>query len=106
MYTSVIPIFSSFLQKAGLKHFDIYFRDMEHITKTKQDHMPSRVRFMIQDVIDLRRNNWKPRREKAGPKTLDQIHQEAEREKMGKANFWSRILPLNSDMPNQQNLYF
>ena len=36
---------------------------------------------MLQDVIDLRRNNWKPRREKAGPKTLDQIHKEAEREK-------------------------
>lgn len=36
---------------------------------------------MLQDVIDLRRNNWKPRREKAGPKTIDQIHIEAEREK-------------------------
>lgn len=36
---------------------------------------------MLLDVIDLRRNNWKPRREKAGPKTLDQIHKEAEREK-------------------------
>lgn len=36
---------------------------------------------MLQDVIDLRRNNWKPRREKAGPKTIDQIHKEAEREK-------------------------
>lgn len=79
--------------KAGLKHFDIYFRDMEHITKTKQDHMPSRVRFMIQDVIDLRRNNWKPRREKAGPKTLDQIHQEAEREKMAKKLMESQPLP-------------
>merc|ERR1712223_1054922 len=79
--------------KAGLKHFDIYFRDMEHITKTKQDHMPSRVRFMIQDVIDLRRNNWKPRREKAGPKTLDQIHQEAEREKMAKKLMESLPLP-------------
>ena len=31
---------------------------------------------MLQDVIDLRRNNWK-----AGPKTLNQIHKEAEREK-------------------------
>ena len=106
MYTSVIPNFSSFLQKAGLKNFDTYFREMENITRTKQDQMPSRVRFMIQDVIDLRRNNWKPRREKAGPKTLDQIHQEAEREKMGKTNFWSRISPLNCDLPNQQNFYF
>ena len=52
---------------------------MEDITKKKK--IPSRVRFMLQDVIDLRRNSWRPRREKAGPKTLDQIHKEAEREK-------------------------
>merc|ERR1719431_2010596 len=70
--------------KQGLKNFDVYFRDMENITKTKQDVMPSRVRFLIQDFIDLRRNNWKPRREKAGPKTLEAIHQEAEREKTAK----------------------
>ena len=52
---------------------------MEDIAKKKK--IPSRVRFMLQDVIDLRRNSWRPRREKAGPKTLDQIHKEAEREK-------------------------
>lgn len=39
------------------------------------------MRFLLQDAVDLRRSNWKPRREKAGPKTLDQIHKEAEREK-------------------------
>ena len=53
---------------------------MEDIINKKKI-IPSRVRFMLQDVIDLRRNQWKPRREKAGPKTLDQIHKEAEREK-------------------------
>ena len=61
------------------KSFDEYFADMEQITKSK--NIPSRVRFMLQDVIDLRRNSWKPRREKAGPKTIEQIHREAEREK-------------------------
>ncbi len=40
----------------------------------------SRIRFKLKDVIDLRKDNWKPRREQAGPKTIDQIHKEVERE--------------------------
>jgi len=81
--------------KKGLKHFDMYFKQMENITQSKQDQMPSRVLFMIQDVIDLRKNNWKPRCEKAGPKTLDQIHQEAEREKTQKKLMEMQQLPIN-----------
>ena len=48
----------------------------------KNKDFPARVRFLLQDVIDSRKNNWKPRREKAGPKTIDQIHKEAESEKL------------------------
>ena len=48
---------------------------------------------MLQDVVDLRRNQWKPRREKAGPKTLDQIHKEAEREKTAKKLMEMQPLP-------------
>lgn len=40
----------------------------------------SRVRFMLQDVIELRHNKWVPRREDNNPKTIDQITKEAERE--------------------------
>ena len=32
---------------------------------------------MMQDVIDLRNNDWVPRREDNNPKTIDQIHKEA-----------------------------
>jgi len=32
---------------------------------------------MMQDIIDLRENNWVPRREDNNPKTIDQIHKEA-----------------------------
>jgi hypothetical protein len=28
---------------------------------------------MLQDVVDLRRNQWKPRRDVAGPKTIEQV---------------------------------
>ena len=36
----------------------------------------------MQDVIDLKLNNWKKRREDAGPKTIDQIHKEIEKEQL------------------------
>ena len=36
----------------------------------------SRVRFLLQDLIDLRQDKWKPRRETAGPKKIDDIHKE------------------------------
>uniref|UniRef100_T1J0U7 W2 domain-containing protein n=1 Tax=Strigamia maritima TaxID=126957 RepID=T1J0U7_STRMM len=55
-----------------------YFRMMKEIINKRQ--ASPRVRFMLQDVTDLRQNNWVPRRDENNPKTLDQIHLEAERE--------------------------
>uniref|UniRef100_A0A3B3XKC5 Eukaryotic translation initiation factor 4 gamma 1 n=1 Tax=Poecilia mexicana TaxID=48701 RepID=A0A3B3XKC5_9TELE len=57
---------------------DQYFNQMEKIIKERKT--TSRIRFMLQDVLDLRRNNWVPRRGDQGPKTIDQIHKEAEME--------------------------
>ncbi|XP_047247457.1 eukaryotic translation initiation factor 4 gamma 1-like isoform X4 [Girardinichthys multiradiatus] len=57
---------------------DQYFNQMEKIIKERKT--TSRIRFMLQDVLDLRRNNWIPRRGDQGPKTIDQIHKEAEME--------------------------
>ncbi len=48
---------------------------------------------MLQDLQDLRRNQWKPRREKAGPKTIEQIHKEVQREQINQQLQDSR--PLN-----------
>ncbi|XP_078696975.1 eukaryotic translation initiation factor 4 gamma 1-like isoform X4 [Branchiostoma floridae x Branchiostoma belcheri] len=57
---------------------DQYFQQMDKIIKQKKTS--SRVRFMIQDVLELRMNNWVPRRDDNNPKTIDQIHKEAELE--------------------------
>uniref|UniRef100_A0A8D0DGP5 Eukaryotic translation initiation factor 4 gamma 1 n=1 Tax=Sander lucioperca TaxID=283035 RepID=A0A8D0DGP5_SANLU len=57
---------------------DQYFNQMDKIIKERKTS--SRIRFMLQDVLDLRRNNWVPRRGDQGPKTIDQIHKEAELE--------------------------
>lgn len=37
---------------------------------------------MIQDVIDLRRNNWQERRKVEGPKTISEIHTDARMEQL------------------------
>uniref|UniRef100_A0A3B5M5J0 Eukaryotic translation initiation factor 4 gamma, 1a n=1 Tax=Xiphophorus couchianus TaxID=32473 RepID=A0A3B5M5J0_9TELE len=57
---------------------DQYFNQMDKIIKERKTS--SRIRFMLQDVLDLRKNNWVPRRGDQGPKTIDQIHKEAELE--------------------------
>ncbi|XP_061543106.1 eukaryotic translation initiation factor 4 gamma 3 isoform X3 [Phycodurus eques] len=54
---------------------DQYFNQMEKIVKEKKTS--SRIRFMLQDVIDLRVHNWVSRRADQGPKTIEQIHKEA-----------------------------
>lgn len=61
-----------------------YFSTMEElVTRKNSNVISSRVRFMLQDVIDLRKNRWIPRRIENKPKTIQQIQFEAESEKMG-----------------------
>ncbi|XP_066567781.1 eukaryotic translation initiation factor 4 gamma 1-like [Amia ocellicauda] len=55
---------------------DQYFNQMEQMVKERKTS--SRIRFMLQDVLDLRRDNWVPRRGDQGPKTIDHIHKEAQ----------------------------
>lgn len=43
--------------------------------------LSSRIRFMIQDVLDLRKNHWKPRKVEASAKKISDINKEAESEK-------------------------
>uniref|UniRef100_A0A8C1U784 Eukaryotic translation initiation factor 4 gamma, 3a n=1 Tax=Cyprinus carpio TaxID=7962 RepID=A0A8C1U784_CYPCA len=57
---------------------DQYFNQMEKIVKERKTS--SRIRFMLQDVIDLRLHNWVSRRADQGPKTIEQIHKEAKLE--------------------------
>ncbi|XDV45939.1 hypothetical protein PO909_013939 [Leuciscus waleckii] len=57
---------------------DQYFNQMEKIVKERKTS--SRIRFMLQDVIDLRLHNWVSRRVDMGPKTIEQIHKEAKLE--------------------------
>ncbi|ELU17393.1 hypothetical protein CAPTEDRAFT_19755 [Capitella teleta] len=77
--------------KNGTKLFDQYFQRIETIVNNRQ--FSSRVRFMLQDVIDLRKNKWIPRREDKGPKMISEVHDEAEREKQEKAALLHSLPP-------------
>ncbi|XP_046850819.1 eukaryotic translation initiation factor 4 gamma 3-like isoform X3 [Xenia sp. Carnegie-2017] len=51
-----------------------------------------RVIFILRDVVDLRDNKWVPRREEhVNPKTIDQIHKEAEMEKQQEQKLVSQL---------------
>lgn len=60
-----------------------YFNKMQDIVARRgQGKISSRIRFMLQDVIDLRANKWIPRRDDSNPKTIDQIQKDAENERL------------------------
>ncbi|XP_074572931.1 eukaryotic translation initiation factor-like [Curcuma longa] len=56
---------------------DAYFNRLKELTRNPQ--LASRLRFMVRDVLDLRANNWVPRREEVKAKTISEIHSEAEK---------------------------
>ncbi|KAK4797693.1 hypothetical protein SAY86_030019 [Trapa natans] len=56
---------------------DLYFSRLKILTTNLK--LTARLRFMVQDVLDLRANNWVPRREQVKAKTITEIHSEAEK---------------------------
>ncbi|KAG6510261.1 eukaryotic translation initiation factor-like [Zingiber officinale] len=56
---------------------DAYFNHLKELTRNPQ--LAQRLRFMVRDVLDLRSNNWVPRREEVKAKTISEIHIEAEK---------------------------
>ncbi|KAL0133320.1 hypothetical protein PUN28_000815 [Cardiocondyla obscurior] len=69
--------------KGSTEEMQDYFNKMQDIVARKgHSKISSRIRFMLQDVIDLRANKWIPRRNENNPKTIDQIQKEAESERL------------------------
>ncbi|KAF2133426.1 hypothetical protein P153DRAFT_156723 [Dothidotthia symphoricarpi CBS 119687] len=61
--------------EAGPKMINMYFERVEKVMN--MDGLPSRLRFMLLDIVDLRRAGWKSKNDQKGPKTIAEIHQEA-----------------------------
>lgn len=60
----------------------VIFTAMKNIVEKKDVKISSRIRFMLQDVIDLRNSKWVPRRQDLNPKTIEQIQKEADNEQL------------------------
>ncbi|KAF7538763.1 hypothetical protein G7Z17_g12573 [Cylindrodendrum hubeiense] len=60
----------------GRPMMDAYFQRIQ--TMADIPDLPSRLRFMLMDVIDLRRVNWVSKETNKGPKTLEEVRAEAE----------------------------
>ncbi len=70
---------------------DGFMARLERLQTAKD--LPVRIRFLIKDVLEMRKNKWVPRRETFTAKKLDEVHAEAEAE-LGMVS--SRVL---ADLP-------
>ncbi|XP_012530181.1 eukaryotic translation initiation factor 4 gamma 3 isoform X2 [Monomorium pharaonis] len=87
--------------KGPAEEMQEYFNKMQEIVARKgQSKISSRIRFMLQDVIDLRANRWIPRRNENNPKTIDQIQKEAESERL---DMQVNSAPLNTARKDDRN---
>lgn len=67
----------------GRPMMDAYFQRIQ--TMADMPDLPSRLKFMLMDVVDLRRANWHSKEANKGPKTLDEVRAEAEAAQAAKA---------------------
>ncbi|BFZ23225.1 hypothetical protein BsWGS_26263 [Bradybaena similaris] len=77
---------------------DRYFAEMAKIA----DESKSRIKFTLKDVIDLRKNNWIPRKEQTGPKKIQDVHKDFQQEQATKQFLQSQPLPPRTE-PAQSN---
>ncbi|GJN11393.1 hypothetical protein PR202_ga29580 [Eleusine coracana subsp. coracana] len=61
------------------EHMDAYFDIMHKLSASQK--LSSRVRFMLRDSIDLRKNKWQQRRKVEGPKKIEEVHRDAAQER-------------------------
>ncbi|KAH7650197.1 eukaryotic translation initiation factor 4 gamma Nic domain containing [Cryptosporidium bovis] len=88
-----------FLDSEKWKHFDDFntlFHQFEEFASN--DNVPIRIRFLIKDVIDSRKNNWKSKNTKEGPMMLDDLKSKinAERGELGNTSSRSENTSLRS----------
>jgi translation initiation factor 4G len=57
---------------------DVYFERIK--TTIDNPELPSRLRFMLMDIVDLRNHKWVSKNDNKGPKTIGEIRAEAERQ--------------------------
>ncbi|KAG1360712.1 eukaryotic translation initiation factor 4G [Cocos nucifera] len=66
------------------EHMDAYFDMMAKLSTNQK--LSSRVRFMLKDAIDLRKNKWQQRRKVEGPKKIEEVHRDAAQERQAQTS--------------------
>lgn len=61
----------------GKPMMDVYFSRIQAMVDTPD--LPSRLRFMLMDIIDLRKARWVSKEANKGPLTLDEVKAEADK---------------------------
>ncbi|KAF5761256.1 putative MIF4G-like, type 3, initiation factor eIF-4 gamma, MA3, MIF4G-like domain superfamily [Helianthus annuus] len=70
------------------EHMDAYFVMMFQLSNNMA--LSSRVRFMLKDAIDLRKNKWQQRRKVEGPKKIEEVHRDAAQERQAQSSRLAR----------------
>ncbi|KAH7864688.1 hypothetical protein Vadar_032685 [Vaccinium darrowii] len=73
---------------------DAYFDRMAKLSNNM--NLSSRLRFMLKDSIDLRKNKWQQRRKVEGPKKIEEVHRDAAQERHVQAGRLARAPSINS----------
>ncbi|KAE9600793.1 putative initiation factor eIF-4 gamma, MA3 [Lupinus albus] len=64
-------------------HMDAYFEGIKVLSNNM--NLSSRLKFMLKDTIDLRKNKWQQRRKVEGPKKIEEVHRDAVQERQVQA---------------------
>lgn len=83
------------------EHMDVYFDTMLRLSDNMV--LSSRVRFMLKDVIDLRKNRWQQRRKVEGPKKIEEVHRDAAQERHAQTTRLARGPSFNSSLRRGQS---
>lgn len=74
-------------------YMDSYFEIMTMLSNNMK--LSSRVRFMLKDAIDLRKNKWQQRRKVEGPKKIEEVHRDAAQERQAQTGRFGRGPGIN-----------
>ncbi|KAL6964926.1 hypothetical protein U1Q18_035981 [Sarracenia purpurea var. burkii] len=86
------------------EHMDVYFDMMAKLSNNMK--LSSRLRFMLKDAIDLRKNKWQQRRKVEGPKKIEEVHRDAAQERHVQAGRLNRGPGINTSIRNRQPMDF
>ncbi|KAE8650289.1 eukaryotic translation initiation factor 4G [Cucumis sativus] len=86
------------------EHMNAYFEMMTTLSNNMK--LSSRVRFMLKDAIDLRKNKWQQRRKVEGPKKIDEVHRDAAQERQAQTSRLSRGPEMSATLRRGSSMDF